>query len=38
MKSRVLTVVVTVALCCGFTAAVLLVGELFRRRERQSQG
>jgi hypothetical protein len=32
MKSRWLTIVVTIALCCAFTAAVLLVGELFRRR------
>src|SRR5262245_47917327 len=32
MKSRFLTIVVTLVFCCGFTAAVLLVGEFFRRR------
>lgn len=32
MRSRVLTIVFTIVVCCAFTAAVLLVGELLRRR------
>ncbi|HZN35311.1 MAG TPA: hypothetical protein VFB80_15890 [Pirellulaceae bacterium] len=32
MNSRFLTIVVTLVFCCGVTAAVLLVGEFFRRR------
>jgi hypothetical protein len=38
MNSRVLTIVVTLLICGGFAAAVLLVGELFRRRGAAIEG
>ena len=38
MKSRALTIVVTLLVCCGFSAAVLLTGEFIRRRGAALEG